>query len=83
MTAKVLKIGMLVEQLPEHKQDALLTVIQSMFEMGGNETNPDPDEMTDINSLKVGNPVALGGWEGLITVSDDFDAPLDDFEEYM
>ena len=25
----------------------------------------------------------LGGWEGKITLSDDFNAPMQDFEEYM
>jgi hypothetical protein len=25
----------------------------------------------------------LGGWEGKIQMSDDFDAPLEDFAEYM
>jgi DNA-damage-inducible protein J len=25
----------------------------------------------------------LGGWEGKIWMADDFDAPLDDFKEYM
>ena len=27
--------------------------------------------------------VKFGGWEGKISMSDDFDAPLDDFKEYM
>jgi len=29
------------------------------------------------------NSPKLGGWEGKIWMSDDFDAPLDDFKEYM
>lgn len=37
---------------------------------------------TLINST-IGKPVKFGGWEGKITISDNFDAPLDDFEEYM
>ena len=37
---------------------------------------------TLINNT-IGKPVKFGGWEGKITMSDDFDAPLDDFEEYM
>ena len=28
-------------------------------------------------------PRRLGIWEGLVWMSDDFDAPLPDFEEYM
>lgn len=41
-----------------------------------------PAAMT-LSSIMVGTPALLGGWEGKITMSDDFDAPLDDFEEYM
>jgi DNA-damage-inducible protein J len=29
------------------------------------------------------NTPKLGGWEGKIWMADDFDAPLDDFKEYM
>ena len=32
---------------------------------------------------KRGKPVNFGGWEGKIFMPDDFNAPLDDFEEYM
>ena len=32
---------------------------------------------------KRGKPVKFGGWEGTIFMADDFNAPLDDFEEYM
>jgi len=32
---------------------------------------------------KRGKPVKFGGWEGKIVMPDDFNAPLDDFEEYM
>jgi len=30
-----------------------------------------------------GYPAKLGGWEGKIKMADDFNAPLDDFEDYM
>jgi len=30
-----------------------------------------------------GNVPKLGGWEGKIWMSDDFDEPLEDFREYM
>jgi hypothetical protein len=33
--------------------------------------------------IKRGKPVKFGGWEGKISMSDDFNAPIDDFEEYM
>lgn len=35
----------------------------------------------------IAKPVAktsrLGGWEGKITLSDDFNAPMEEFQEYM
>ena len=36
-----------------------------------------------ISEEKRGKPVKFGGWEGKIFMADDFNAPLDDFEEYM
>jgi len=36
----------------------------------------------DVKKAK-GKPAKLGGWEGKVTMADDFNAPLDDFEEYM
>ena len=30
-----------------------------------------------------GNAAKVGGWEGRIWMSDDFDEPLEDFREYM
>jgi len=36
----------------------------------------------DIKNAK-GKPAKLGGWEGKVIMADDFNAPLDDFEEYM
>ena len=33
--------------------------------------------------IKRGKPIKFGGWEGKIVMSDDFNAPIDDFEEYM
>ena len=40
------------------------------------------DSFVDISKVK-GKPAKLGGWEGKAWISDDFNAPLDDFEEYM
>ena len=39
----------------------------------------------EFEGLRVtcGKPVNFGGWEGKISMSDDFNAPIDDFEEYM
>ena len=40
------------------------------------------DSFLDIKNA-TGKPVKFGGWEGKVTMADDFNAPLDDFEEYM
>ena len=37
----------------------------------------------EITPVPGGNVPKLGGWEGKIWMSDDFDAPLEDFREYM
>ena len=34
-------------------------------------------------SKPVKKTAKLGGWEGKITLSDDFNAPMQEFEEYM
>jgi DNA-damage-inducible protein J len=36
-----------------------------------------------VERVKKARTPHLGGWEGKIWMADDFDAPLDDFEEYM
>ena len=40
------------------------------------------DSIIDFSKVK-GKPAKLGGWEGKVKMADDFNAPLDDFEEYM
>ena len=42
-----------------------------------------PEGFVDDLNAHVGKPVIFGGWEGKVSMSDDFNAPLDDFEEYM
>jgi len=37
----------------------------------------------DVSVASLKKKAKLGGWEGKIRVSDDFNAPLDDFKEYM
>ena len=39
------------------------------------------DSFIDISQAK-GRPAKLGGWEDKAWISDDFNAPLEDFEEY-
>ena len=37
----------------------------------------------DVSVTPLKRKAKLGGWEGRLTVSDDFTAPLEDFTEYM
>ena len=42
-----------------------------------------PQDSPEDFRRHLGKPVKFGGWEGKLSVSDDFNAPIDDFEEYM
>ena len=37
----------------------------------------------DVSVAPLKNRAKLGGWEGKIKIYDDFNAPLEDFAEYM
>ena len=37
----------------------------------------------DVSVAPLKKKAKLGGWEGKINISNDFNAPLDDFKEYM
>ena len=37
----------------------------------------------EVSTAPLKRTTRLGGWEGKINVPDDFNAPLDDFKEYM
>lgn len=37
----------------------------------------------DVSVAPLKKKAKLGGWEGKIKISDDFNEPLDDFKEYM
>jgi len=39
-----------------------------------------PFAIADVSAKKTPK---IGGWEGQIWIADDFNAPIDDFEEYM
>jgi DNA-damage-inducible protein J len=41
-----------------------------------------PFPITDVQDTARKKP-HLGGWEGKVWMADDFDAPMDDFKEYM
>ena len=42
-----------------------------------------PFAVTALPKLPERRTPKLGGWDGKIWMSDDFDAPLEDFEDYM
>ncbi len=56
--------------LSEKAQINLLEYLETLWEQ----------EKESFSKKKRG---ALGSWKGKIKISDDFDAPLDDFKEYM
>ena len=37
----------------------------------------------NVSAVSLNKKAKLGGWEGRISVPDDFNAPLEDFKEYM
>jgi DNA-damage-inducible protein J len=37
----------------------------------------------DVSVAPLNKKAKLGGWEGKINISEDFNAPLEDFKEYM
>ena len=56
-----------------------MTTAVNIFLRQAISKNTLPLEITPVPS----NVPKLGGWEGKIWMSDDFDAPLEDFKEYM
>jgi addiction module RelB/DinJ family antitoxin len=66
------------EELGVDMNDAIdMFLRQSVIQHGIPFTETSKPEHTQRKSAK------LGGWEGKIWMADDFDAPLDDFKEYM
>jgi len=45
-------------------------------------TEREYNELIQFNKLKAKSP-KLGGWEGKISISSDFNDPMDEFKEYM
>jgi len=54
-----------------------MTTAVNIFLRQAISKNTLPLEIAPVN----GNNPKLGGWEGKIWISDDFDAPLEDFKE--
>jgi hypothetical protein len=62
-----------LSQLPENLQQEVLHYIEFLRDRYTKTTITSPP-------TKRG---ALGAWKGKIKIADDFDAPLEDFQEYM
>ena len=60
-----------------------MTTAVNIFLRQAISKNTLPFEIQPVSDQKNGNVPKLGGWEGKIWMSDDFDAPLEDFKEYM
>jgi DNA-damage-inducible protein J len=59
-----------------------MTTAVNVFLRQAIKTKSIPFPITEQPVPQVRKP-HLGGWEGKVWMSDDFDAPLDDFKEYM
>lgn len=63
--------------------EAQILLMQSM-QVQMNTAKKTPLDFAESCTDKTETPHAkAGGWEGKIWMADDFDAPLDDFAEYM
>jgi len=72
---KAIELAELIENLPADKKKVLEDLVSVLVADAGLSVNNDIN-----NSIKPG----FGGGKGIIGyMADDFDAPLDDFKEYM
>lgn len=89
------KYDALILELAKSHSPATFSEIQKRLESGTEEITPDLDKLISVVHKKVKKPQLddsalrlklhpqFGSAQGLITMSDDFDEPLEDFEEYM
>ena len=68
MTSAIAEATRIMEHLPIDEQIRILAVIKALI--------PKPVQATPRDRL-------FGCWNGKFHMSDDFDAPLEDFKEYM
>lgn len=66
-----------LERLPAPLQQKVLHYIESLIE--AQDTTAQQPEIEHSVAKRGG----LGIWKGKIWIADDFDEPLDDFQEYM
>jgi len=71
-----------VSTLPPDYYSEVFRLIESL-KAGRIRMADDFDEPTAETAKTVRKRPKLGGWEGKIWIADDFNAPLEEFEEYM
>lgn len=69
-----------LKKLPEAMQQAVLLYTEFLVNRIIQQGTSQLETVPEISSNKRGG---LGIWKDKIWVADDFDAPLDDFQEYM
>ena len=84
-TAIIHDIQELLKTLPEPLQVEALHYVEYLSSRYANQ-EPHSTEQADIESPEKENLKKRGGfgiWKGKIWIADDFDAPLEEFEEYV
>ncbi|EKU97741.1 Protein of unknown function (DUF2281) [Leptolyngbya sp. PCC 7375] len=69
-----------LKKLPEAMQQAVLLYTEFLVNRITQQSTSQLETVPEIASNKRGG---LGIWKDKIWIADDFDAPLDDFQEYM
>jgi hypothetical protein len=69
-----------LKKLPESMQQAVFLYTEFLVDRITKQSEKQLEIMPETPSNKRGG---LGIWQGKVWIADDFDAPLDDFQEYM
>ena len=69
-----------IKKLPETMQQSVLLYTEFLVNQTTQQGTSQLEPLPEISSNRRGG---LGIWKEKIWIADDFDAPLDDFQEYM
>ncbi|MBW4553240.1 MAG: DUF2281 domain-containing protein [Aphanocapsa sp. GSE-SYN-MK-11-07L] len=69
-----------IKKLPESMQKAVFLYTEFLVNRITQQSENQLETVPETPSNKRGG---LGIWQGKVWIADDFDAPLDDFQEYM
>ena len=69
-----------LKKLPEAMQQAVFLYTEFLVEQITQQRASQSEAKPETSSGQRGG---LGIWKGKVWIADDFDAPLDDFQEYM